>query len=143
MRQNVVKTTFHSEIIKGYTEIEGDLLKLTLANKKWPLVIYPYNRSDYESDSDYIVNCHDVVIDKLIELHELANVLNSENQTKYIVNKYYEIISETQSTLINKQEYEILKLKIPMIKWLSSNERDKLLVATNDSYHSFRTIREA
>jgi hypothetical protein len=143
MRQKVVKTTYRSEIIKGYTEMEGDLLKLTLANKRWPLVAYPYNQADYDADSDSIHPPQDIVIDKLIELHELAHVLNSENQTTYIINKYYEIIAETQNTLIDKQEYEILKLKIPIIKGLSPAERDKLLFAVNDSYHAFKTIRDA
>lgn len=143
MRQKVVKATYHGEIIKGYTEMEGDLLKLTLANKKWPLVTYPYNRADYAVSSEDIVNSQDLVIDKLIELHELANILNSETKTKYIIKKYYAIIAETQNTLIDKQEYEVLKLKIPIIKGLSPTERDKLLSAINDSYHSFKTINEA
>jgi hypothetical protein len=143
MRQKVVKTTYRSEIIKGYTEMEGDLLKLTLANKKWPLITYPYNQADYDANSEDVVKRQNIIAEKLIELYELAQVLSSESQTKYIVNKYYEVFSETQNTLVNKQEYEILKLKLPTIKGLSQTERNKLLVAINDSYHSFRAIRDA
>ena len=142
MRQKVVKATYRSEIIKGYTEMEGDLLKLTLANKKWPLISYPYHQADYDGDSEAVVKRQDIIVDKLIELHELAQVLNSESQTKYILNKYYEAISETQNTLVSKQEYEILKIKIPITKGLTPTEQDKLLLAINDSYRSFKAIQD-
>ncbi len=145
MKQQIVKTIYLGETIKGFLQSYTETKVLVILNDKaMPLELVLDLDTPLNEKSIFREQEIDAIVEKaLIELYELKTFIEDSSNSHAVISKYNERILEVEKGMISNIDMNIITHKLRTSSQLTDIEKSNLcyLVTTaNKSYNEYRLM---
>lgn len=145
MKQQIVKTIYLGETIKGFLQSYTETNVLVILNDKaMPLELVLDLDTPLNEKSIFREQEIDAIVEKaLIELYELKTFIEDSSNSHAVISKYNERILEVEKGMISNIDMNIITHKLRTSSQLTDIEKSNLcylVTNANKSYNEYRLM---